>query len=71
MFQEAHASRPPSLLRLAMLLGVPRDDVQDALDVLEKQGLVDARRARLTFIGLAVAASTRAAAGKATSTLAA
>jgi len=62
MYTHARASRPPALARLCTLLGASRIDVVRALASLDRQGLADARRARLTLHGLAVAAATHAAA---------
>lgn len=61
MYDEARKSLPPSRARIAKLLGASVGDVDEALEVLDRAGLVDARRARLTFPGLAVAAASRAA----------
>jgi DNA-binding transcriptional MocR family regulator len=58
LFVEARRSRPPGKGRLALLLRASIDDVEAALVQLERRGLVDARRARLTFAGLAVASGT-------------
>jgi Mn-dependent DtxR family transcriptional regulator len=52
---------PASAGALATRVGDLRPtEVAEALLVLERRGLVDAGRARLTFAGLAVAASLRA-----------
>jgi hypothetical protein len=59
MFDEARRSLPPSRERLALLLRAPREVVDMALLRLERAGLADAGRARLTLPGLAVAAATR------------
>jgi Mn-dependent DtxR family transcriptional regulator len=60
MYDEARKTLPPSRGRIAKLLGASVGDVDEALAVLERAGLVDARRATLTFPGLAVAAASRA-----------
>jgi Mn-dependent DtxR family transcriptional regulator len=59
MFDEARRSQPPSRDRLGLLLGVSLESIDAALVSLERRGLVDARRARLTMSGLAIAAATR------------
>jgi hypothetical protein len=61
MLDHAQHSRPPGRTRLARLLDWDLSDVDRALSVLEQQGLVDAARVRLTFPGLTIAASARAA----------
>jgi len=61
MFEQAQASSPPGLLRLSRLLSEDPETIERALLQLEKQGFVDAARARLTFSGLTVAVSARAA----------
>ena len=61
MFEEAHRARPPSRDRLGALLLAPPSAVDAALESLERAGLVNAERARLTMTGLAVAAATRRA----------
>lgn len=60
MFDDAQQSFPPSRERLALLLNAPREAVDGALFILERAGLADAKTARLTFSGLAVAAAARA-----------
>lgn len=61
MLDHAQVSRPPGRTRLARLLGVDALEVERALERLGRQGLVDPSRVRLTFPGLVVAASARAA----------
>lgn len=61
MLDQAQLSRPPGRTRLASLLGFGLEEVDRALALLERQGLADAARVRLTFAGLTVAASARAA----------
>lgn len=46
-----------SKARLAAELGVSDEDVARELVFLERRGLVDAKRVRLTFLGLASAAA--------------
>jgi hypothetical protein len=65
MFDEAQRSFPPSRERLALLLNAPREAVDAALFILERAGLANAKTARLTFSGLAVAAATRASTSRA------
>jgi hypothetical protein len=60
MFEEAQAGRPPGGTRLAALLEADVVDVEAALARLDRDGLVDAARVRLTFSGLAVAVAARA-----------
>jgi hypothetical protein len=59
MFGEAQRSLPPSRDKMASLLGVSRDAIDRALFGLERAGLADAERARLTMMGLGFAAATR------------
>jgi len=64
MFDETQRSFPPSREHLALLLNAPPAAVDGALFILERAGLADAKTARLTFSGLAVAAATRASASR-------
>ena len=57
MFEEAKHTVPPSRERLQTLLRIDRTTLERALLDLERAGLVNARCARLTLPGLAVAAS--------------
>jgi hypothetical protein len=59
MFDEARRSQPPSRERLCLLLGLSVESLESALVSLERVGLVDASRARLTMHGLTIAAATR------------
>jgi Mn-dependent DtxR family transcriptional regulator len=61
MLDQAQLSRPPGRTRLAALLGWDLSEIDRALSDLDRQGLVDAARVRLTFPGLTVASSARAA----------
>jgi Mn-dependent DtxR family transcriptional regulator len=61
MFDEAKCALPPNPDRLAELLGVSRETVDGALRALDRAGLADAGRARLTMVGLAFAAAMRPA----------
>ena len=61
MFVEARKSAPPSRKRLAALLGASQTSIDQALAELEQRGFADARRGRLTLVGLAVAAATQSA----------
>jgi hypothetical protein len=61
MFDEARRTQPPSRERLSLLLGVSLETIQMALLSLQGAGLVDASRARLTMVGLAIAAAARPA----------
>jgi DNA-binding transcriptional regulator YhcF (GntR family) len=65
MLEETKRSVPPSRERLAILLGVSLETVATALVELEKEGLVDASRARFTMIGLVFASAMRPAASRA------
>jgi DNA-binding transcriptional regulator YhcF (GntR family) len=62
MLEETKRALPPSRERLAILLGLSLETVDDALVELEREGIVDARRARFTMIGLAFASAMRPAA---------
>jgi hypothetical protein len=61
MLDQAQLVRPPGRTRLAKLLGRDLCEIDSALSQLDREGLVDAARVRLTFPGLTVAASARAA----------
>jgi Mn-dependent DtxR family transcriptional regulator len=55
LLELARANLPASVDRIAGRLGISHDEVRDALDRLDDDGLADAMRARLTLRGLAVA----------------
>jgi Mn-dependent DtxR family transcriptional regulator len=62
LFDLARGDRPATADRVARAAGVSPDAARAALRTLERAGLADAMRVRLTFAGLAVAAA--AAAGR-------
>lgn len=57
LFRLASETTPATAIRIAERAGCTPDVVRAALLTLEAQGLVDAERCRLTFPGLALAAS--------------
>lgn len=57
LFRLASETTPASAVRIAERAGCTPDVVRAELRTLEAQGLVDAERCRLTFAGLALAAS--------------
>ncbi len=61
----AQTGRPANLPRLVRHLEVSPGGLQSALRQLEQEGLIDARRLRLTLMGLAFAASRGAARARA------
>ncbi len=58
--QDCHAT----VLRVAKKTGLSRAEVESALAALDRAGLVDSDRVRLTLPGLAYAAATGAAASR-------
>lgn len=59
LYRLARTDRPASLARLARDLQSPAPALAAELDALDRAGLVDAARVRLTLSGLCVAASIR------------
>lgn len=59
LYRLARTDRPASLARLARDLQSPADELARELAILDRAGLVDAARVRLTLSGLCVAASVR------------
>ncbi len=57
LFRQAQIDQSASCVSVGLALGVPLTDVLRALVELEKAGLIDAERVRLTMRGLAVATS--------------
>lgn len=65
LFDLAREGQPAHMGNLADRIGVPRKDAVRALVELEKRGLCDAARARLSMKGLVVVSSLRKAPQKA------
>lgn len=59
LFDLAREDRPAHVGNVASRIGEPRTDVARALRHLERRGLCDASRCRLTMQGLLVASSLR------------
>lgn len=55
LFQLASSDTPATAIRVADLTGVAPADARRSLTLLERRGLADAARCRLTFVGLAIA----------------
>ena len=62
LYRSARATAPADPNRIAPELGARRSQIRIRLSRLERAGLVDARRCRLTLPGLAVAVASAAAA---------
>ncbi len=60
LFDLAQADRPANVRRIAEVLEVRLGEVANTLSELDRLGLVRAARVRLTFPGLAIAASQKA-----------
>lgn len=59
LFTLAKKDRHATVLRLVQETNIQRSEVEKALADLERGGLADVERVRLTFAGLAIAASIR------------
>lgn len=59
LYRLGRTDRPASLARLARDLQRPAEHLAEDLAILDRAGLVDATRVRLTLSGLCVAASVR------------
>lgn len=66
LFTLAKNDRHATVLRLVQETNIQRSDVEKALTDLERSGLADLERVRLTFAGLAIAASIRVPKARAT-----
>jgi Mn-dependent DtxR family transcriptional regulator len=55
LYQLASADSAATVIRLARATGASREEVEAALDALDRAGLVDRERVRLTMAGLTIA----------------